>query len=308
MFAHMVLASCYSNMDKFEESLFHSRKASDATPEPLRVQHVTCAAQALIGLKRYKEALEELNKVPSNADSMFVFTKAKLQSQACAALGNFKDALTASTLAIKLVKSVGTIGEQYSLRLEHTNLLVALNRIPEVIPICDDMIKLAPQRPHAYCQRADCNVRLRNYAASIKDCQLLIAMKQQIPNVYLTLGIALCGAGQLQEAIKTFSIAEQLQTDKRGIESCKIYAKQAKQALEQGKSCMEWSHGTNYSVGISVPENRICSYCTAIRDDLKRCSRCQGVRYCNAECQTKHWPIHKKDCVVKPPPTLKFDI
>lgn len=29
---------------------------------------------------------------------------------------------------------------------------------------------------------------------------------------------------------------------------------------------------------------------------LKECSKCQKVRYCGTECQTKDWPMHKKKC------------
>ena len=29
---------------------------------------------------------------------------------------------------------------------------------------------------------------------------------------------------------------------------------------------------------------------------LKICKPCMQVKYCNAECQRKHWPTHKKDC------------
>jgi tetratricopeptide (TPR) repeat protein len=29
---------------------------------------------------------------------------------------------------------------------------------------------------------------------------------------------------------------------------------------------------------------------------LKICKPCMGVKYCNAICQRKHWPTHKKDC------------
>ena len=29
---------------------------------------------------------------------------------------------------------------------------------------------------------------------------------------------------------------------------------------------------------------------------LKICKPCMSVKYCNAECQRKHWPTHKKDC------------
>ncbi|KAJ7228070.1 hypothetical protein C8J57DRAFT_1534642 [Mycena rebaudengoi] len=30
--------------------------------------------------------------------------------------------------------------------------------------------------------------------------------------------------------------------------------------------------------------------------ELRKCGRCQSVRYCSQECQKKHWPTHKKNC------------
>ena len=32
---------------------------------------------------------------------------------------------------------------------------------------------------------------------------------------------------------------------------------------------------------------------------LKICKSCMHVKYCNAECQKKHWPKHKMDCKLR---------
>jgi hypothetical protein len=32
---------------------------------------------------------------------------------------------------------------------------------------------------------------------------------------------------------------------------------------------------------------------------LKACKSCMQAKYCNAECQLKHWPTHKKDCKLR---------
>jgi hypothetical protein len=32
------------------------------------------------------------------------------------------------------------------------------------------------------------------------------------------------------------------------------------------------------------------------KSNLKKCSRCESVRYCSPECQRAHWKIHKLDC------------
>ncbi|KAJ7590819.1 hypothetical protein C8J56DRAFT_933959 [Mycena floridula] len=42
---------------------------------------------------------------------------------------------------------------------------------------------------------------------------------------------------------------------------------------------------------------RQCAFCEKIQEkDLKQCSRCRLVNYCNTECQRAAWPTHKKVC------------
>ncbi|XP_065916565.1 uncharacterized protein [Dysidea avara] len=45
----------------------------------------------------------------------------------------------------------------------------------------------------------------------------------------------------------------------------------------------------------SAPENK-CNYCGKCSENLKKCSRCRAVQYCNQDCQKKHWTIHKFAC------------
>ena len=43
--------------------------------------------------------------------------------------------------------------------------------------------------------------------------------------------------------------------------------------------------------------NRQCLFCLKeVESDLK-CSRCRTARYCNKECQKKHWGVHKNLCI-----------
>ncbi|KAJ7243559.1 hypothetical protein B0H12DRAFT_1236348 [Mycena haematopus] len=43
-----------------------------------------------------------------------------------------------------------------------------------------------------------------------------------------------------------------------------------------------------------------CTGCRAKEEDLGRrllrCSKCETVRYCSKECQTRNWPVHKQFC------------
>jgi TPR repeat protein len=39
-----------------------------------------------------------------------------------------------------------------------------------------------------------------------------------------------------------------------------------------------------------------CAACGKDGDDLKACTACKLVKYCNATCQRANWPMHKKEC------------
>ena len=39
-----------------------------------------------------------------------------------------------------------------------------------------------------------------------------------------------------------------------------------------------------------------CSCCKKRSNDLKKCTKCGTVQYCNRYCQAKDWPIHKNNC------------
>jgi len=45
---------------------------------------------------------------------------------------------------------------------------------------------------------------------------------------------------------------------------------------------------------------KACAYCGMRRELVasKVCGKCRGVHYCNAQCQTKHWRVHKSRCGV----------
>lgn len=43
------------------------------------------------------------------------------------------------------------------------------------------------------------------------------------------------------------------------------------------------------------PQMKICESCSKI-DSSMTCSGCEIARYCNSDCQKKHWRKHKKDC------------
>lgn len=40
-----------------------------------------------------------------------------------------------------------------------------------------------------------------------------------------------------------------------------------------------------------------CMFCYKMSTKMMRCSKCGTATYCNKECQSKHWKIHKLTCL-----------
>jgi len=43
--------------------------------------------------------------------------------------------------------------------------------------------------------------------------------------------------------------------------------------------------------------DRNCLYCLQKVEGCSRCSKCRTALYCNRDCQEKHWPVHKNNCI-----------
>ncbi|KAJ7629676.1 hypothetical protein DFH06DRAFT_708099 [Mycena polygramma] len=57
--------------------------------------------------------------------------------------------------------------------------------------------------------------------------------------------------------------------------------------------------------GLNLATNRYgtaqlphCSGCGSVSAVLRKCSRCQKTKYCNSDCQRKHWKDHRQMCVL----------
>jgi len=50
------------------------------------------------------------------------------------------------------------------------------------------------------------------------------------------------------------------------------------------------------SGGISDLQTKLCGYCKSFKEEMKRCSRCKAVSYCDAKCQKAAWLEHKSSC------------
>ncbi len=47
----------------------------------------------------------------------------------------------------------------------------------------------------------------------------------------------------------------------------------------------------------SKKKKNTCLCCLKEVEGLQGCSRCGTARYCGKECQVKHWPVHKNNCL-----------
>ena len=73
---------------------------------------------------------------------------------------------------------------------------------------------------------------------------------------------------------------------------------QAKDWPEHKKVCTDAMklQSCDTSKHTSVDHLLKCAFCKKLSDNLKNCSRCGKVQYCDRDCQTRHWPKHKKVC------------
>jgi hypothetical protein len=51
-------------------------------------------------------------------------------------------------------------------------------------------------------------------------------------------------------------------------------------------------HPTNANLWLELYQRTHCTSCSALMARLKKCT-CDTARYCNRDCQRKHWPTHK---------------
>ena len=52
---------------------------------------------------------------------------------------------------------------------------------------------------------------------------------------------------------------------------------------------------------VALMTHGACAGCNVLQETkMRQCSRCRRARYCSAECQQQHWPVHKRECVPAP--------
>jgi len=52
----------------------------------------------------------------------------------------------------------------------------------------------------------------------------------------------------------------------------------------------------NYCLNVDEWKKR-CQFCLCGSDELRRCSGCKCVYYCDQTCQRQHWQVHQTECV-----------
>mmetsp|Transcript_37409 Transcript_37409/g.81886 ORF Transcript_37409/g.81886 Transcript_37409/m.81886 type:complete len:674 (+) Transcript_37409:382-2403(+) len=54
--------------------------------------------------------------------------------------------------------------------------------------------------------------------------------------------------------------------------------------------------GYGNGIYVSTDPLETCHHCKKLVDDMKMCSKCNGVAYCGADCARASWKVHKKEC------------
>lgn len=73
----------------------------------------------------------------------------------------------------------------------------------------------------------------------------------------------------------------------------------AVEAARKSEAEGTWKNGRadHLATALGLTLGRRCAGLGCVKDGVKRCSRCQGVRYCSKECQAAHWRKgHRKAC------------
>ena len=47
----------------------------------------------------------------------------------------------------------------------------------------------------------------------------------------------------------------------------------------------------------SKKKKKNCLHCLKEVEGSSRCSKCMTALYCSRDCQEKHWPVHKNNCI-----------
>ena len=102
---------------------------------------------------------------------------------------------------------------------------------------------------------------------------------------------------ELSSDLNKFVLCHQTSPTLKGCSNClsvKYCSKecQKKHWSEHKMVCKQQSEVLN--------ESTACSYCSKVSSSLKKCTLCHAAQYCDKECQTKHWKIHKLQCKSEP--------
>lgn len=87
-------------------------------------------------------------------------------------------------------------------------------------------------------------------------------------------------------------------------ERCDIHYMKAYVSVANGRDCVQdWmdkrlpkDDEVRLVLTLMIRRQKMCLCCHSATRAKKKCSRCLIAYYCNAECQKKDWPNHRKEC------------
>lgn len=75
-----------------------------------------------------------------------------------------------------------------------------------------------------------------------------------------------------------------------------MFIKKSDEYFKNGTKQVPLNDDFKNIVDLSHENFKKCNTCRIQSTKMKKCSGCEKVYYCNAECQKKDWSNHKKEC------------
>lgn len=284
------LAHCYLNMQHFDNALVFAEFYLQMAKGP----HVAYArlqlAQCYEGLDKYADAVKAIDAIAQYPNDRLHSLCLNTKGGAYFRLKKMNEALQAYEEAIKYEHTL-SVSERVGAMISRGHVLVHMGKMAMVVQIANKAIEMAPLMAMSYELRCKANYALKNYDQVIQDCKQMLQMNPQDENARIKLGASLCGVGKIDEGIEHFKM---IPNDP----DAKIMIQEVTYAKKTGKDKYEWVYDTiEYSDSETLKDR--CGYCGLVNEKLKKCTACRQIGYCDAECQKKHWPQHKKQCKKK---------
>lgn len=290
---YVSVVACLFNMKKFDEALKYAQLARQVCKPQQQPEVYLHMAKCYLRLEQYDNALNALHQKHTHVDQHTRFVNLWTKAQVYSRMKKYNESLACYEQTVLMLQYANSL-DRYNVLKERLELYHIVQDHAKCIAKSDEVIALAPNKIDGYLLRCMSNIELENYTAMIPDCKKLLQLNPKEERAFFYLGIAQCALGQLDDGIKALEQSCQLNKIHPDSKDC---LEQAQEAKSEGKSRVEWDLKMHKreSKRWAAPTTT-CTNCGKQSKSLKQCSRCKTSYYCNTDCQTQHWPVHKQFC------------